>query len=162
MDVKKLIPRILERVAEFGDVCDMRAWRRAFPDREFMELDDGLTGEPVRWEERTPLERAVYLAYMNDPQRTNVFYQIDASGYSANYQTDDSEIIWYLWFYGALRGLEEEVELEEEARKTLLTYVARQAGEFEDLIMDEIPLNEVVLERMEMDVAPFPLRKRKA
>lgn len=162
MDVKKLIPRILERVAEFGDVCDMRTWKRAFPECVFMEVDDGLTGKPIKWEERTPLERAVYVAYMNGPHRVKVYYQIDASGYSANYQTDDSEIIWYLWFYGALRGLEEGAELEEGARETLLTYVARRAGEFESLIMDEIPANEVVLERMEMDVAPFSLRKRKA
>lgn len=166
VNFEKLLPIILQRVACFGDVVDIRSWKKAFPECEFMEIDREITGKSIKWEERSALERAVYVAYMYDPQRVMVGYRIDADGYEASYETNDSEIIWNLWFYGALRGLEEGAELEEEAREALLTYVARQqGGAFEELIMDQIPANRVTLEGMVVWVAPLAVKipkKKKA
>ena len=144
---------ILARVA---DVNDLESWKAAFPKIEFMEVDEGLTGRPIDWEERSPVEKAAYVAYMGDPQKVKIDYEIDVNGYGVGVQISDSERAWYLWFYGCFDYFDESEKgyLSDEAKETLLGYAAQQAGDFEDMILEEVSPYQVYLNSFRMETAP--------
>ena len=105
VDFREVLPQILARVA---DVNDLESWKAAFlPQIEFMEVDEGLTGKRIDWEARSPVEIAAYVAYMADPQKVKIDYEIDAEGYGIRVSIDDSERAWYLWFNGCFDYFDE-------------------------------------------------------
>lgn len=152
VDFREVLPHILAQVA---DVDDLNAWKDAFPEIEFTEVDEGFSGRPIGWEVRSVVEIAVYVAYMNDPQMASVDYEIDADGYGVRVSLDDSERVWWLWMAGGFVALDEVGELSLNAKETLLRYAAQQAGGFEEMVMDRVWAGDVSLVSMELKVKAF-------
>lgn len=152
VDFGELLPKILAQVA---DVNDLNAWKAAFPEIEFAEVDEGFSGRPIDWEVRSAVEKAVYVAYMNDPQMASVDYEIDADGYEVRVSLDDSERVWWLWLAGGFVALDEVGELSLNAKEALLRYAAQQAGVFEEMVMDSVSVRNVSLLSMELKVKAF-------
>ena len=149
VDFREVLPQILARVA---DVDDLESWKAAFPQIEFMEIDEGLTGKRIDWEARSPVEIAAYVAYMADPQKVKIDYEIDAEGYGIRVSIDDSERAWYLWFNGCFDYFDESKggQLSDDARETLLGYAAQQAGGWEEKILEEVSPGDVCLNSFNM------------
>lgn len=154
IDFSKLLPMILNKVGR-GRLGDLNAWKDAFPEIEFAEVDEGFSGRPIGWEGRSIVEKAVYVAYMNDPQMASVDYEIDADGYEVRVSLDDSERVWWLWLAGGFVALDEVGELSLNAKETLLRYAAQQAGVFEEMVMDSVSVRDVSLLSMELKVKAF-------
>ena len=154
VDFREVLPRILARVA---DVNDLESWRAAFPKIEFMEVDEGPTGKPIDWEARSPIEKAAYVAYMTDPQKVEINYEIDVDGYLIRVRIDDSERAWYLWYSGCFNYFDEtrEGRLSDGAKENLLWYAAQQAGNFEDWVIGEINPDRTSLNFFSMMTAPI-------
>ncbi len=151
VDVNELVPELIRRVK---NPLNMNSWRKTFPGIDFPQVDEGFTGDPIGWDDRTPIERAIYVAYMANPQLATVEYQIEVNGYNVRHQIDDSERIWYMWMRGCwATDLDGEPNLLDEAKETLLYYAAQQAGGFEELIMERYGSDDVVLRRLDMQVA---------
>lgn len=153
VDFREVLPQILARV---NDVTDLESWKAAFPQIEFMEVDEGLTGKRIDWENRSSVEKAAYVAYMADPQLVIINFEVDIDGYEVDVRIDDSERAWYLWFYGCFDCFDKSKEgwLSDEARGALLGYAAQQAGGFEEMVMDKYSANNVYLVSFEMRAAP--------
>jgi len=124
---------IFDIVIKHGELSDLEAWRKAFPKVNFMEVDDGMTGKPIKWESYSPTEKAAYVAYMQNPQNSVLTYRIDIIDDTEIHYEDDSERLWMLWFYHAFQALDDVSNLTE---RTLieLAYHAT-AGAFQDTIM---------------------------
>lgn len=152
VDFGEVLPKVLAQVA---DVNDLNAWKAAFPEIEFAEVDEGFSGRPIGWEGRSTVEKAVYVAYMNDPQMASVDYEIDADGYEVRVSLDDSERVWWLWLAGGFVALDEMGELSLNAKEALLRYAAQQAGVFEEMVMDSVSVINVSLLSMELRVRAF-------
>lgn len=157
-----VVPEIVDFLEVFSEILvqvaddnDLNAWKAAFPEIEFAEVDEGFSGRPIGWEERSTVEKAVYVAYMNDPQMASVDYEIDADGYKVRVSLDDSERVWWLWMAGGFVALDEVGVLSLNAKETLLRYAAQRAGEFEEMVMDSVDVGDVSLLSMELKVRAF-------
>lgn len=150
VDVSELVPELIKRVK---NPLDIRSWRKAFPGIDFPEVDEGFTGDPIDWDDRTSAEKAIYVAYMAHPHRAKVEYRVEIDGYDVRHQIDDSERIWYLWMSGCLVSPDGKAELSDEAKTLLLFYAARTAGVFEELILERYYADDVKLVSMKMTVA---------
>ena len=153
VDVNELVPKLIRRVE---NPLDMNSWREAFPETDFPDVDEGFTGDPIDWEGRTSIEKAIYVAYMADPQRTKVEYQIEVDGFKIRHQIDDSKRIWYMWMRGCWTTFEDgkgKVVLSDEAKTTLLYYAAQSARDFEEMIMERYDSDDVMLLELDMQVA---------
>lgn len=148
IDFKELLPTILAKVT---DVTSIEAWRKAYPDVEFLDVDDGFTGRPIDWAERSPVEIAAYVAYWRDPQMAEIDYEILLDGYQVKVSITDSERAWWMWMTGCLV----EGELSDTAQATLLHYAAQQAGDFEEMVEDRYLPDDLDLLHLEMRVKPF-------
>ncbi len=146
------LPAILTRVA---DVNDLASWKAAFPKIEFMEVDEALTGEPIEWEKRSPIEKAAYVAYMTDPDKVKIDYVVDIDGYPVRVYIEDCERAWYLWFRGCFNFLDESKngEVPYEAKESLFFYAAQEAGDFQIMIDDRYSPDDLVLISFEMRAA---------
>ncbi len=153
VDFRDALPKILARVA---DLNDLKSWKAAFPGIKFMEVDEGLTGKQIDWEERSPIEKAAYVAYMTDTRKIEIDYEIVIEGYDISVQIRDSERAWYLWFYGCFDYFVNNKGgyVSDTAKRVLFGYAAQRAGDFEGLIQDNISLNEVCLSFFQMKTAP--------
>mgnify|MGYP001567464194 CR=1 FL=1 len=145
VDFREVLPQILARVA---DADDLESWRAAFPQIEFMEVDEGLTGKAIDWEARSPTEKAAYVAYMADPQKVKIDYEIDVEGYGIKVEIGDSERAWYLWFSGCF----DERNLSDDAKEVLLWYAAQQAGDWQEKVLEDTSPGEVCLNSFNMMV----------
>ncbi len=151
VDIKELVPMLIKRVKNPLDVV---SWRKAFPGTDFPEVDEGFSGDRIDWDARTSMEKAIYVAYMANPQLAKVEYQIEIDGYKIRHEIDDSERIWWMWMRGCwATDLNGKPNLSDEAKETLLYYAAQQAGGFEELIMERYGSDDVVLRRLDMQVA---------
>lgn len=149
VDFRDELPGILAKVA---DVADLEAWKKAYPEVEFPEVDTGFSGKPIGWGDRKPEEIAAYVAYWRDPQKAEVVYEILADGYHARIRIDDSERAYWMWLSGCFACFAEENELSENALQTLLHYAAQQAGQFEEMVEDHLLADDVELLSLEMTV----------
>lgn len=151
---------VISAVKAVGDVGNLENWRSAFPDVEFEDIDEGLTGKPIEWPTYTPTEKAAYVLYMRNTQAAGLKYTLDADGYNVRHEIDDSERFWYAWFDHSLRFFDGEDKIPVEARKTLLYYAAQ--GETEDIVMDAIyDPRAVKVERMEFWFEPAPKKTKR-
>ena len=153
IDFQDALPAILAKVK---DVTDLDSWKVAFPLIEFMEVDEGLTGKPIDWPSRSPLEIAAYVAYMIDPQKVEIDYYIHLDDQFVMVNIDDSERAWYLWFYGCFDYLDEAKnrQLTPEARDVLLRYAAQKAGPFEQSILDRFDADDLEITHFAMRTRP--------
>lgn len=153
VDLEKILPVILKKVGRIGNVDDLAAWKKAFPEVEFPEIDEGFSGRPIKWDERSATEKAIYVAYMREPQTAKVSYELLLNGlYPIKHEIDDSEMIWWMWMADCFTHFEAGAELSYEARRTLLYYAAQQTGDFQEMIEEMIDSSEVELKSMEMTV----------
>ncbi len=150
VDFNSVYFEITSRVSMLGAVENIDDWKKAYPDVPFENVDDMFTGKEIDWEKRNPEERAFYVAYMKDPQATEVDYVMDVDGTQLRRRIDDPEKIWYLWMDGCLTG---EKELDEEAIRTLLWYV--DDSELARRFIADMDLDDVRLLRLDADVAPL-------
>lgn len=151
VDVNELVPKLIRRVK---NPLDMESWRKAFPGTDFPEVDEDFTGDPIDWNARTPIEKAIYVAYLANPQLARIEYQIEVGGYPVRQEIDDSERIWYMWMRGCLTAIKfDMVRLSDEAKTTLLYYAAQGAGDFEEMVMEKYGADDVQLINLEMTVA---------
>lgn len=149
VDFREVLPAILKKVA---GLKDLNAWKKAYPEVEFLEIDEGMSGKLIDWSSRKQVEMAAYVAYMRNPQMTEVVYEILADGYRARIRINDPERAWWMWLSGCFAHFDEENELSEDAQATLLHYAAQQAGDFEAYVEDHILPDDVELLSLEMKV----------
>lgn len=149
VDFDKIIIEILTRVSNEGLMGDMVSWRRAFPDVNFMEVDEDITGKEIEWEKRTAEERAFFVAYMKDPQAAKVWYQIDIEDILIARKVDDAEKIWCMWMAGCFTG----ETLDEEAIRTFLWYA--DDSELARKYIADLDLDDAMLLGLSVKVAPL-------
>lgn len=152
VNVNELVPELIKSVK---NPLDIRSWRRAFPEIKFTEYDEGFTGDLINWAQRSEFEKAVYVAYMINPQHAKVEYQIEVDGYPIRQEIDDSERIWYMWMRGCFVTSSDSSKamLSDEAMQLLFYYAAQSAGSFEGIIMDRYDTGDVKFVNLEMTVA---------
>jgi len=109
---------IMIRANNEGPIEEIESWRKAFPDVEFMEIDEVFSCEEIDWSSRTIDERAFFVAYMRDPQAAKVKYEIEVEGEKMTKVIKDSENIWWMWIEGCFS----KEELDESALRTFLWY----------------------------------------
>ena len=151
--------QIIAKVESHGDIKDISSWRKAFPDTNFMDVDDGMTGKPINWEQYTPTEKAAYVAYMVNPQAATLIYDLDTYDINERTRLTDSERIWYCWFYHCMVILKENGKLSDDALETLLWYTAQQVDyewlenpdiTDEDELVDMTPPSEITVDNMKL------------
>lgn len=142
--VETAFPAIRRRVEKFGDVNDIRNWRRAFPTSYFNDVDKELTGEPLHWDKRPLDDRYVNVALDKSLEtslrRAEVSYtlKVEGTAHLVEHEISDSERQWYLLFDGALRKRgnnisdEAQGDIPETAKKTL-AYYATQNRRYDEL-----------------------------
>lgn len=140
---------IFVKVSDQGPMQDIESWKKAYPEVDFMEVDEFFSGEKIKWENRTAAERAFFVAYMKSPQDTEVNYDVTVEGTTVNAIIDDSEKIWWMWLERCFTG----EDLDEEALRTFLWYAddSTLARKF----LYDIDLSEVSLDRLKVRVSPL-------
>ncbi|TRZ49848.1 hypothetical protein D4S03_07665, partial [bacterium] len=103
VDFEKVKMKILAWANSEGSMGDIENWRKAFSKVEFEEVDD-VTGKRIDWDKRTMVERAFYVAYMEDPQAVEVDYTLEIEEMQLRRRIEDSEQIWSMWMAGCFTG----------------------------------------------------------
>lgn len=114
-----------------------------------MDVDESFSGDEIDWNQRTVVEKALFVAFMKNPQSTSINFEMKLDNlYLANTVTD-SERVWWMWMAGCFSG----GKLDEKAIKTFLWYVdesslARQ-------LTSDVDLEEVKNIKYKIMVAPL-------
>jgi len=140
---------IFIRANSEGPIEDIESWRKAFPDVEFEGVDEDITGEEIGWKNRTAEERAFYVAYMKDPQATEVDYMMEVEDIRLFKKIEDPERIWCMWMAGCFAG----GELDETAIKTFFWYA--DDSELARRYVDDLDLDQLKIMRLSVKVAPL-------
>lgn len=153
VDFNGALPNILAKVK---DVSSLDSWKAAYPGIEFMDVDEGLTGKPIDWSSRSPLEIAAYVAYMANPQEVEIDYYVYVDDQFVMVDITDSERVWYIWFYGCFDYLDAAKghRLTDQAKDVLLGYAAQKAGPFEETILDSFGPDDLTVTHFSMRTPP--------
>lgn len=108
--------KIEDRVCDEGLIEDIESWRMVFPEIRFMDVDETFSGAEIDWDKRTVAEKALFVAYMYDPQATRVSYEMQVDGIYLSKTVTNPENIWWMW----LAGCFSDEELDERAIRTFL------------------------------------------
>lgn len=140
---------IIVRANDEGPLGEIESWKEAFPEVKFMDVDESFSGDEIDWNQRTVVEKALFVAFMKNPQSTSINFEMKLDNlYLANTVTD-SERVWWMWMAGCFSG----GKLDEKAIKTFLWYVdesslARQ-------LTSDVDLEEVKNIKYKIMVAPL-------
>jgi len=122
------------------------SWRRAYPDIEFLQNDNGFSERPIHWHKRSLFERAAYVAYMLNPHECKFEYSLQFGGEFVRAETTDSERIWYIWMSGAMRyaaGKLPNKNSIDESHYALLYYATQKAGIWTDYLQEYLDEGDV-------------------
>jgi hypothetical protein len=134
VDFLSQIAPILARVHRCGDLKEMESWKKAFPDVTFQDVDYGLSGRKINWQDFSPVERAAYVVLWKDKnQDAQLTYFLSAPYIRQHAEISDSERLWSCWMNHVFANLKNPNQLPEEAIETLL-YFAVQYVDFDELI----------------------------
>lgn len=166
VDFYDVLPDILARVGQAGEITEMEAWRKAYPEIEFMSEDDW-GGVKIDWEERTILERAVYVTLVGSEKRDSMRMAVgleyeegedrlpglETFLYEGTYGGGDNDEgfyewiegdgLWWHWVVGTFRGF----DLEGNFEPSLVSLTAKMG-----LLLDyfgSIPMSYELSRRLE-------------
>lgn len=158
VDVLTTFGKIIGKVSENGNIDDIDVWRKTFPDIPFDDIDDMFTGNDVNWKDRTYEEKAVYVAYMKDPQAGVLSYALNVNESTVYHTMEDSERFWYVWFNGTFKNFgRANYTVSEESKDTLLFYAEQTAGDFAKVLEDLIDTNDVDVIKIQFKVKDFTI-----
>ena len=140
---------IVMRANDEGPLGEIESWKEAFPEVEFMDVDEAFSGDKIDWDQRTVVEKALFVAFMKDPQSTSVRYEMKLDNIYLSKTVTDSERVWWMWMAGCFSG----GELDEKAIKTFLWYV--DESDLARQLTSDVDLEEVKNIKYKIKVAPL-------
>lgn len=156
---------ILKKVSDMGPMGEMRSWKMAFPEIDFVdsthadlvdealfEMNSGLHEMvDVNWEGRTVMERTFFVSFVKNPLDIEVRYDVIFDDELVLTQTlNDPQIIWYMWLDGCFSG----EDFQEEQLRDFVGLVTSKNKEIGDYV-DDLDLDQIRVEKLKVKVAPI-------
>ena len=140
---------IVIRANDEGALGDIESWKEAFPEVKFMDVDEAFSGDEIDWNQRTVVEKALFVAFMKDPQSTSISYEMKLDNVYLSNIVTDSERVWWMWMAGCFSG----GKLDEKAIRTFLWYV--DESDLARQLTSDVDLEEVKNIKYKIKVAPL-------
>ncbi|HBC44851.1 TPA: hypothetical protein DCZ81_01665 [Candidatus Collierbacteria bacterium] len=140
---------IVIRANDEGALGDIESWKEAFPEVKFMDVDEAFSGDEIDWNQRTVVEKALFVAFMRDPKSTSISYEMKLDNVYLSNIVTDSERVWWMWMAGCFSG----GKLDEKAIRTFLWYV--DESDLARQLTSDVDLEEVKNIKYKIKVAPL-------